>query len=90
MSPAVVRSVSVVVAVAAALLLAWVTVRGYDPGDAAGATRMRSTQQTGLISLVLAVVALLPLGVVRVVAAALAVVFLLLALGFFSGVLGGR
>lgn len=89
MSPALVRTVSVVSVALAGLLLAWVTVRGYAPGDAAGATRMRSTQQTALISLVLGVLALLPLGVLRLVAVALAVVFLLLALGFWSGVLGG-
>lgn len=90
MNPALVRTVSILVAVVAALVLAWATVRGYDPGDAAGATRMRSTQQTGAISLALALVALLPLGVLRVVAAALAVIFLVLALGFWTGVLGGR
>lgn len=78
------------VAAIALLVVLLVTLRGYDPGDAGGATRMYSTRSTGLISLGLAVAALLPLGVLRLVALAGAALFLLLALGFWVGLLGGH
>lgn len=78
------------VAAIALLVVLLVTLRGYDPGDAGAATRMDSTRSTGLISLGLAVAALLPLGVLRLVALAGAAVFLLLALGFWVGLLGGH
>ncbi len=79
-----------VVAAAALIVVVLVTLRGYDPGDASGATRMESTRQTGLISLALGLGALLPVHRVRWVLLAGAMIFLLLSLLFSFGVVGGR
>ena len=83
-----VRAGAALVAVVAVAIVGWVTVVGYAPGDASGATRMSSTRQTGLISLGLAVAALLPLGVFRWILLIAAGVLLLLSLGFLTGILG--
>lgn len=85
-----VRAVAAAVVVAALVLTAWATLNGYWPGDLAGATRMTSTRDTGLISVALGLGALLPLKHLRFLLLAGAVTFLLLSLLFWIGVVGGR
>lgn len=72
--------------VAGALLLALLaTLRGYDPGDAGGAVRMTSAREMAFVSAGLALASLLPLGWLRKLLAGLSTVLLLVALGFWVG-----
>lgn len=73
------------VAALALLLVLLATVRGYDPGDSAGAVRMSATREMSLVSAGIALVALLPLRRLSAVLTVLGALALALALGFWVG-----
>lgn len=80
------RSAVSVGLVALSLALAgWAVVTGYLPGDVEGSRRMRDTRDNALIAAGFAVVALAPLGWFRWVLLGLAVLFLLLAIAYWTG-----
>ncbi|AXH97762.1 hypothetical protein [Ornithinimicrobium avium] len=69
----------------ALLLVVLATVRGFDPGDSAGAVRMSSTREMALVSAGVALVALLPLRRLSTVLTVVAALLLLVAVGFWVG-----
>lgn len=77
------------VAALALLLVVLATVRGFDPGDATGAVQMRSARQLALVSMAVAVVAMLPLRRLVPVLAGLATLLLLVAVGFWLHLIPG-
>lgn len=69
----------------ALLLVVLATLRGFSPGDSAGAVRMSSAREMALVSAGVALVALLPMRWFSTVLAVLATLLLLLAVGFWVG-----
>src|SRR5690606_19287929 len=67
------------------LLALLATLRGYDPGDAAGAVRMSSAREMAFVSGGVALASLLPVGWLRKVLVGLATVLLVVAAGFWVG-----
>ncbi len=73
------------VAALALVLVVLVTLRGFSPGDSAGAVRMSSAREMALVSAGVAIVSLLPMRWFSTVLAVLATLLLLLAVGFWTG-----